>query len=55
MLANSGALVVLWFEKAVKRLPSPLEDETFKANLCADVRLVIQIVLDDAPTEFKLQ
>ena len=46
--ANAGVQVVFWYEKAVKRLPSPLEDETWKAHPCADVRLVIQVVSDDA-------
>ena len=44
--AESGAQVVFWVERAAKRLPSPLEDEIFKAKPCSDVRLVIQVFSD---------
>ena len=36
---NAGAQVVFCVGKVVKRLPSPSEDETFKANHCSAVRL----------------
>jgi long-chain acyl-CoA synthetase len=55
IIADSGAQVVVCDDKTVKRLPSALEDGTYKENPCADVRLVIQVGSDDGPTKLKLQ
>jgi len=55
IIADSGAQAVFCDAKTFKRLPAALEDDTFKSNPAADLKLVIQIGPDDGPTKLKLE